>query len=163
MNADIFLKSGFAPPCVSVERWYCLMVGLGSLPTQAKSCDHEIFRAHKKCPKVVIRRPQNHVVWSRILKCSVKPYVTGPSTKCYFDEILFMWVLTHDKNRINQRLWTFRVPWSNDQGIFWTQSVETLEVVFKYGPSDHATWSIWWHIGIDFTYVLHSLLHWSLE
>ena len=25
---------------------------------------------------------QNHVVWSRTLKCSVKAYVTGPSTKC---------------------------------------------------------------------------------
>jgi hypothetical protein len=40
---------------------------------------------------------QNHVVWSRILECSVKPYVTGPSTKCYVNKFLFMPVLTHDK------------------------------------------------------------------
>ena len=40
---------------------------------------------------------QNHGVWSRALKCSVKPYMTGLSTKCYFDEFLFMQVLTHDK------------------------------------------------------------------
>ena len=33
----------------------------------------------------------------RILKCSVKSYVTGPSTKCCFNKFLFMWVLTHDK------------------------------------------------------------------
>ena len=40
---------------------------------------------------------QNHVVWSWILKCSVKPYATGPSTKCYFNEFIFKHVLTHDK------------------------------------------------------------------
>ena len=39
----------------------------------------------------------------RSLECSVvtypsvKPYVTGPSTKCYLNEFLFMPVLTHDK------------------------------------------------------------------
>ena len=27
--------------------------------------------------------------------------MTGPSTKCYFSESLFMQVLTHDKNTIN--------------------------------------------------------------
>jgi hypothetical protein len=46
-------------------------------------------------PKESVQRPsqvtlQNHVVWSRILTCSVKPYVTGPTTKCYFNELLFM-------------------------------------------------------------------------
>ena len=45
----------------------------------------------------VPRHLQNHALWSRILKYSVKPYVTGPLTKCYFSESLFMWVLTHDK------------------------------------------------------------------
>jgi hypothetical protein len=29
--------------------------------------------------------------------CSVKSYVIGPSTKCYFNEFLFVWVLMHDK------------------------------------------------------------------
>ena len=53
-------------------------------------------------PKESIQRPsqhipQIHVVWSQTLECSVKAYVAGPSTKCYFNEILFMRVLTHDK------------------------------------------------------------------
>ena len=89
---------------------------LGPLHTRAnKSRDqHEIVRAHKKVYK---ERPpshnnlQNHIVWSRALKCSVKSYVTGPSTKCYFNEYLFTHDLTHDKIRINQqRLRAFRVP-----------------------------------------------------
>ena len=67
----------------------------------------------RKCPKAVPRHLQNHVLWSRTLKCSVKSYVTGPSTKCYnFNELLFMRILTHDKNRTKQLLWTFGVPWS---------------------------------------------------
>ena len=53
-------------------------------------------------PKESVQRPsqthlQNHVVWSHTLKCNVKSYVTGPSTKCYFSAILFMRVLAHDK------------------------------------------------------------------
>jgi hypothetical protein len=34
---------------------------------------------------------------ARTLKCSVKSYVTKPSTKCYFNEFWFIQVLTHDK------------------------------------------------------------------
>ena len=45
---------------------------------------------------------QNHVVWSRALECSVKPYVTGLSTECYFGEFLSMQVFTYDINRMNQ-------------------------------------------------------------
>jgi hypothetical protein len=68
----------------------------------------------EKCSKAVPTHLQNHVVvWSRILECSLKLYVTGPSTKCYFNEFLFTQVLTHvKKNRINQQLWAFGVPWS---------------------------------------------------
>jgi hypothetical protein len=52
--------------------------------------------------KESVQRPsqdtfQNHVVWLQALKCSVKLYVTGPSTKHYFKEFLFVRVLTHDK------------------------------------------------------------------
>jgi hypothetical protein len=54
----------------------------------------------EKCPKAVPTHLQNHVVvWSRILECSKKLYVTGPSIKCYFNEFLFTWVLTHDKKK----------------------------------------------------------------
>ena len=70
---------------------------LGPLHTWAKNRDHEIVRAQKKVLKVVLRHLQNHVMWSRILKYSVKAYVTGPSTKCYFNTFLFMPVLMHDK------------------------------------------------------------------
>ena len=38
--------------------------GLGPLHTLAKRNDHEIVRTQKKCPKVVPRHFQNHVVWS---------------------------------------------------------------------------------------------------
>ena len=62
--------------------------------------------------EVALRHLQSHVVWSRILNCSVKSNVVGPSTKCYFNEFLFMRVLTHDKNKINQWLWAFTLPWS---------------------------------------------------
>ena len=57
----------------------------------------KLWEPKGKCPKVVPTHLQHHVVWPRILKCSVKPNVTGPSTKCYFNECLFMRVLTHDK------------------------------------------------------------------
>ena len=36
----------------------------------------------RMCPKAVPTHPQNHVVWSHTLECSVKSYVTMPSTKC---------------------------------------------------------------------------------
>ena len=83
------------------------------LHTRAKSRDHEIlWEPKRKCPKAVSTHLQNHVVWSRILKCSVKSYVIGPSTKCYFNEFLFMQVRAHDKIPIHQQLWAFGVPWS---------------------------------------------------
>jgi hypothetical protein len=51
----------------------------------AKSHDHEIVSAQKKCLMAVPRHFQNHLVWSRVFECSVKPYVTRPSTNCYFN------------------------------------------------------------------------------
>jgi hypothetical protein len=41
--------------------------------------------------------PVNHVMWSRTHTYNVKSYVSRPSTKRYFNEMLFMRVLTHDK------------------------------------------------------------------
>ena len=73
---------------------------LRPLHTRAKSCDHGIVRAQRKVSTSVPRHLQNHVQWSRILKCSVKSYVTVPSTECYFNKFLFIWVLTHAKNII---------------------------------------------------------------
>ena len=60
------------------------------MPTQAKSRDHEIVRAHKK-----VSVPNHVVVYShRPSSVVVKAYVTGASTKCYFNERLFMRVFT---------------------------------------------------------------------
>ena len=44
----------------------------------------KLWEPKRKCPKAIPRHLQNHVVWSRILKCSVKSYVTKPITKCHF-------------------------------------------------------------------------------
>ena len=57
------------------------------LHAEAKSRDHEILRAQKKCPKAVRDTSQNHVVWSRVLKYSVKSYVTA------LNQMLFQWIL----------------------------------------------------------------------
>ena len=55
--------------------------------TSEKSCAHESVRAQKNVskghPKITSK---TNVVWSRTLECSVKSYVTGPSTKCNFNE-----------------------------------------------------------------------------
>ena len=64
-------------------------VDLRPLHTWAKSHDHEFVRAQKKVSKDRPNRPPK--------SCSVKSYVTGPLTNCYFNEFPFMRVLTHDK------------------------------------------------------------------
>ena len=72
----------------------------GPLHTRAKSRDRGICESPKEKSvqnAVPIHVQNHHVVWSRMFKCSVKSYVTGPSTKCYFDVLLFMRVLTHDQ------------------------------------------------------------------
>jgi hypothetical protein len=84
----------------------------GHFTHEPRAVTMKLWESKRKCPKFVPTHFQNHEVWSQILKCSVKSYATGPSTKCYFKELMFMRILTHDKNRKNKRLWTFRVPWS---------------------------------------------------
>ena len=56
----------------------------------------KLWEPKRKCPKAVLTHLQNHVVWSRTVKCSVKSYVTGPSTKYYFKIFIFIWVFKHD-------------------------------------------------------------------
>ena len=48
--------------------------------------DHVTVRAQKKVSKGCPNTYSKYVAWSRTLKCSVKPYVTRPSTKYYFNE-----------------------------------------------------------------------------
>ena len=64
-------------------------MSLGPFHTRAKSCDHEIVRAQKKVSKGRPKTPPK--------LCSVKSYVTDPSTNYYFNEILFMRAFTHGK------------------------------------------------------------------
>ena len=95
----------------------------------------------RKCLKAIPTHLQNHVMWSQTLKCNVKPHVTGASTKCYFNECLFMPVFTHDKiDQINS------CEHSECHGLPVLYSVYLQEVVFKNNPSDHETWSIPWHV-----------------
>jgi len=71
---------------------------LGPLHTRAKRRDHEMVRAQKKVSEAVPTHLHNHVVWPWTLKCGVESYVTGSSTKCYFNRFLFIRVFTYDKN-----------------------------------------------------------------
>jgi hypothetical protein len=80
---------------------------LGSLHTQAKSRDHEIVRTQKKVSQGHPKTPPISCSVVMDLKCIVKSYVTGSSTKCYFNEFLFIQVLTHDKIE-----WTIVSVWS---------------------------------------------------
>ena len=51
-------------------------------------------------------------MWSHALKCSVKSYAIGPSINCYFNEVVFMRILTHDKIKQTNGCECFGVPWS---------------------------------------------------
>ena len=101
-----------------------------------------------KCAKVVPRHLQNHVVWSRILKCSVKPwYVTRASTKCYFNEVEQI-----------KRLCTFGMSRSPGfvlgpppRGGFWKQSKWPWNMIHSMPPRHPCRLYI--HLAI--TYILH--------
>ena len=69
----------------------------GHFTHEPRAVTMKLWEPKRKCSKAIPTHLQNHVVWSRTLKCSVESYVTGPSTKCYFNVFLFMRVLTHDK------------------------------------------------------------------
>ena len=85
--------------------WWRILTHVWSGPEYTGHFTHEpramtmkLWEPKRMCPKAIPTHLQNHVVvWSRTLKCRVKSHVTGPSTKCYFNEFLFIRVLTHDK------------------------------------------------------------------
>ena len=56
-----------------------------------------LWEPKRKCPTSIPTHLRNHAMWSRTLKRSVKSCVTGPSTRCYFNKLPFMRVLTHGK------------------------------------------------------------------
>jgi hypothetical protein len=113
----------------------------------------KLWEPKRNCPKAVPRHLLNHVVWSRTLKCGVKSYVTVSSTKCYFNEFLFIRILTHDK--IEK---TNSYECSECHDLRFCIRPTSKRWFLKIKPSDHETWSIWCHVGIhvDFTSILHS-------
>jgi hypothetical protein len=131
---------------------------LGSLHTRAKSHDHEITRAHTKCPNAIPRHFQNHVVWSYALKCNVKSRVIVPLNNCYFNEFLFMRGPRTWQNIVTQRLWDFGVSWSCIRPTSKRWFLRIVQVTMKHGPFDNMYESMW-----TFTSILHPLLHWSLK
>lgn len=73
----------------SNNKW--LSVSLGSMNwNHALGPHHKWAMAMTMNPKTVPRHFQDHVTWSRAHKCSVKSFVTRPSTKCYCNEFLRM-------------------------------------------------------------------------
>ena len=67
-----------------------------------------LWEPKSKCPKAVVpTHLQRRVLWSPTLQCTVMSYVTGPCTKCYFNECLFHAGPHTWWNRLNQRLWVF--------------------------------------------------------
>ena len=57
----------------------------GRFTHEPRDVTMKLWEPKRKCPKAVLGHLQNYVVWS--FKCNVKSYVTGSSTKCYFNEI----------------------------------------------------------------------------
>ena len=115
----------------------------------------ELWPWNCESPQESVRRPsqgtsKNHVVRSQTLKYSVKSYVTGPSTKCYFDEFIFMQILTHDKIEL-----TNGSERSECHGLPVLCQAYLQEVVFEKTPSDHETWSIRCHVRIHVYFYIH--------
>ena len=122
----------------------------------------------RKCPKAIPRHLQNHVVWARILNCSVKSYVIGPSTICYFNKIPFMHLLIRDKNRIYQWLWTSGIPCSPTLCVRPTSKrwlLKTIQVTMKEHDAIrcHARIHIGFTSTLAFAYILRGSLKCSVK
>ena len=122
-----------------------------------------------KSPKESVQRPSHYT--SKIMWCGHGPSSVVwshtwpvPSTKCYFNEFLFMRVLTYGTiEKKNQQLWAFRVPWSPSgfkwspppKDGFWKESQWPWNMIHSMpcrNPCRH-------YIHLPFTY----LLRWSLK
>ena len=126
----------------------------GHFTHEPRAMTMKLWEPKRKCPKAVPTHLQSRVVWSGTLKCSAKSYVTAPSTKLYFNEFLFMRILTHDK----EVDWINSCEYSECHGLPVLREPYLQEVVFENNPSDHEIWIVWCHvrIHIDFTSILHS-------
>ena len=120
----------------------CIYKGHFTVHTRAKSCESVtmiLWEPKRKCPKVVPTHLPKHLVWSQILKCGVKSYVTRSSTNSYFNEFLLMWVLNHDKLE-NQWLCVFGVPYMVSRLCVKPTSkrwfMKIVQVTMKHDPFD---------------------------
>ena len=129
-----------------------IVVTKGHFTHKPTTATMKLWEPKRKCPKAIPRHLQYHVAWSQTPKCGVKSYVTGPSAKCYFNEFLFMRILTHDE--IKETNGCEHLEYHGLPVISYQTFLQ--EVVFD--NSDHETWSIQWHVGIhiDLTSTLHS-------
>jgi len=90
---------------------YHLRSTKGQCTHEPRAMTMKVIWAQMKWPKAVPRHIQNHVVRWRALKCSVKSYVTRPSTKCSFNEFLFMRD-SHTWKKYNQTTYIYMRSWS---------------------------------------------------
>ena len=87
---QLFLKLGRFSP----EQCYMLK---GDFTHESQAVTMRLWEPKRTCPKTVPTHIPNHETWSRTLECGLKSYVISSSTNCYFNELLFMWVLMRDE------------------------------------------------------------------
>jgi hypothetical protein len=108
------------PRIGSVSRDHCLCVCLWRRSSEVRATSHtsqepwpwNCESPKENCPKAIPTHLQNHVVWSQTLKCSVKSYVPGPQPNAISMNFYSCRSSRMIKNKINQWLWVFGVPWS---------------------------------------------------
>ena len=76
-------------------RYCAFQVTKDHLAHKPRAVTMKLWQQKWKCPKAIWRQIQNHRARSRTLKCSVTSYGTRPSTKCYFNKLLFMRASSH--------------------------------------------------------------------
>ena len=125
----------------------------GDFTHKSRAVTMKSWEPKRKCPKVVPRHIQNHVVWSWTLKCRWSHMWPGLQPNAISMNFIHAG-LTHDKiKQING------CERSECLGHRVLCQAYLQEVIFENNPSDHETWSIWCHVGlhINFTSILHSL------
>ena len=129
----------------------------GHFTHEPRAVTMRLWEPKRKCPKAALRHFQKHVVWSRALERSVKPYVTEPPTKCYSNEFLLMQHPRTWSNIINQWLWVFTVAWSPCRPTFKRWVLKIIQVTMKQTYSMPCRNPCRLYIHLVFTYSRWSL------
>ena len=69
--------------------WPFNLVCEGHFAHKSSPMNMKLWEPKRKSPKAVPTHLQTHVVWSWVLKCSVKSDVTGPSPKCFYNDLFY--------------------------------------------------------------------------